>query len=253
MEKHVTIVTLLSRIWCLDDVIRQINELETGLYKINILIIVDNIYINTLELQKRIKYPVDIIKTGNAPTSSISVPLRRQRITELMEMIKSYLPQNGFMFMFEDDTIFKKDTLINLMADHLMLKRKKLRVGMISGLQAGRWGVKMIGAWKVNDINNPTEYVTIKYEPLKKFREVDATGFYCFIVENKIIKQVTFKHDYFGPDVNCGLDIRRLGYRNFVDWKEMCGHKTQFEVIKLGMDCVQLTYIKYQDTFIRQP
>ena len=253
MDKRVVILVLLSRKWRVEETINQLNNLQTGKYRKSVTVIVDNPGIDVDYFKSKLKFKSKkVIRSGLKRISAINIPTRRQRIIDLLELAKNYINGKGYLFILEDDTGIKSDTLLQLEADYQMLSNKMLKVGVVSGLQAGRWGVKMIGAWMVDNINDPYIYRTVKYDTSnRKFQEVDATGLYCLITKINTFKSVTFRQNFFGADVNFGIDLRRQGYRNYVDWRVRCTHITQNDIIYVDSKCVELAYEKSNNTFNR--
>lgn len=180
--------------------------------------------------------------TKNEPPRKFNMDERRTRIAKLREMSKEYIGGSDFVFSFEDDTTLPHSALALLLDAYEELPNP----GFIQGAQIGRWGNRYIGAWRVDDINNPKEYRTIyhdfAYGPEGPgIEEIDAGGFFCYITPTKLYKEASYKwQEPCGPDVDYGLQLRRLGYNNYIDWSVQCGHKTEKETLECHAPVVEI-------------
>lgn len=170
-----------------------------------------------------------ILRNYDHEVAAAHIPRRRQRIAEIHEQSKSLIANfgNEWVLGLEDDTVFT-----DLNVSRWWLKARADQVGLVSGYQAGRWHNKIIGVWDTDDPNNPTEAWTML--PGKDFEEIDAVGFYGYLTR----AQYYLEHNYhtelyepWGPDVNYGLYLRRMGLKNYVDWTQPLGHFDQGTII----------------------
>lgn len=211
----ITGISLLTRADRVDETIEQLKaEVD------RVVVVVDNIKI----VQQVVKHNVKYYITGNQDPPISNIGIRRRRIAEGMEMLGKAV-NTEYVFMIEDDSVIEKGTCQKLMKTFL---KDENGIGFVSGVQAGRWGVKMIGVWKVNDIHNPTEVYTTRLG--EGIKEVDACGFYGFVTKGDRLR-MSYEYGQFGPDVYWGLGLRRQGYRNLVDYNVQLGHATRDGII----------------------
>ena len=102
-------------------------------------------------------------------------------------------------------------------------------VGMVTGVELGRWGVPYVGAWKVDDIMNPQKVISMESKVGKSLvEEIDAAGLYCALIRADLYKQHSFTTDNgLGPDVNMAIEFRQLGFKNYIDWFVPVTHITR--------------------------
>lgn len=244
----------ISRKWRVDDMMRQIAELEEpeGI-TVNVFLMLDNIRItkeyvlDKLKKYNSTKKILSIYNTHSNGVAEANVNARRKRISEVWNKAKKFIPDStDLIFGIEDDTSVEKDTLIRLYTEYQSLLDKKIDIGILSGVQVGRWGYRMIGAWKFDNIEDPQMAETVPYpadeDPI--LQEVDATGLYCFLTRNSLFKKIEFRYGAFGPDVFFGLDVRRDGFRNFIRWDIIASHVTRHTILIPKPDCVVVQYKK---------
>jgi hypothetical protein len=169
-----------------------------------------------------------IIRNFDHHVNLMNIPIRRRRIAEIHEQSKDLIKSLDGLFVLglEDDTVFT-----NLCVQRLYQPFTGLsevvgdKIGFVTAYEAGRWHNKIIGIWNFDNIEDPRECWTEL--PDKDYQDCDAAGFYCYLTPTDLY----LKHEYstenwqpWGPDVNYGLWLRKLGYRNIVDWSQPCGH-----------------------------
>lgn len=173
-----------------------------------------------------------------------SVRARRQRIADIHNELKANIGKSEYLFLIEDDTLFSSNTLRKLM-NKLTESRN---VGLVSGIELGRWGYLHIGAWRVDDVYDTK---VIRSVPLEDgVQKVDATGLYCCVVraENYLRHNFAPFNEAIGPDVGFGIDLRRQGLNNYVDFSVRCTHMTVKEKIEVtGSKIVQVSLEKVGD------
>jgi hypothetical protein len=196
------------------------------------------------------KFDVKVCISGNPAPSEVRISQRRDRIVANHEKIKEGI-SGEYVFGLEDDTIFPPDTLERL---YKVIQRED--VGFIQGVQVGRWGVRMIGAWRVNNIEDPTKIITYPYVKVDKVGEylegIDAGGFYCFMTKASLYKEANFRHEAecLGPDVLFGLDLRRKGYKCLINWSLVCGHNVKNDILYPDEKVRQVEYNKFSDKWV---
>lgn len=146
---------------------------------------------------------------------------RRQRIAEVKEISKDLIGDSQYVFGLEDDTLCPPNALTRL----VKFMDAVPEAGMIEGVEVNRWGFKVLGAWKVDDVHNPTKIGTIPFKA-GGYDEIDGGGMYCYLTPTKLYKMAEYHNEQspFGVDVNYGLDLRKQGLKCFIDWAVKCEH-----------------------------
>jgi len=81
------------------------------------------------------------------PTSTI--PQRRERIANIHNQIRGLISDDtDWIFSIEDDGILPENALSWLVND----VQNYPAVGLVTGVELGRWGVPYVGAWRVDDV-----------------------------------------------------------------------------------------------------
>ncbi len=229
-----TIIIPVSRPDYLDRIFPRLELLQCDREETNILSYVDGdhrLYEKTRNLVAHSKFnqKLCIMRKTNS-VSHGSVKRRRIRISKIHNEIKQYVENADNLFLIEDDTLFTTNTLEKL-TRHLDSNRN---IALASGIELGRWGVLHIGAWKSDDVYQPSRIETI--QPKGEHQYVDATGLYCCLVRKDLYMQHEFKplEDALGPDVNFGLWLRQQGYKILADTSIKCTHMTKQEDIKIS-------------------
>lgn len=234
-----TIVLLVSRSDFLDRVISKIELLDCNKNDTNILAIVDGdnaLYIKTRNLIQDTKFNQRLTVKSDCPGtgSRFNVKERRKRIAFLHNQARELIQHDeGYIFTVEDDTLIGTSALRELMK--IALNNRAF--GMAEGVELGRWGVPYVGAWIADDIYDTKQLTSVenKYtSPSDELVEnIDAGGLYCSLIRADLYKQHEFTSDNgLGPDVNLGLELRRLGFQNFIAWHVPCTHLN----IKMGKE-----------------
>jgi len=152
---------------------------------------------------------------GYVPTATI--PQRRERITSIHNQIRGLLPEDvDYVFSIEDDGILPVNALSWLVNDIQNYKS----AGLVTGVELGRWGVPYVGAWKVDDIMDARKIISVESRIGSTIvEEIDACGLYCTLIRADLYKQHTFSsNNGLGPDINLALELRQLGFKNYIDW-----------------------------------
>jgi len=202
-----------------------------------ILFIVDSTNVRKEYIDSLIKGKTNIrvVYTNQAPPSTFNIGQRRQRIMRIMLRMRDLI-KTDYIYMLEDDTEAPINALAQLRADYNNLDS----VGIVSGVQAGRWGVKMIGGWLADNPKDMKELESVKYSSYG-IQDVSATGFYCFLTKTENLKY-GFKVNNFGPDINFGLELSRQGFINYIDWGIITKHITDTGVVEVDESCGQIKF-----------
>lgn len=219
-----TILLLVSRDTFLEEMFKSLEDLRCNLRETALLVIVNgekDLYVKTRNLCELSKYPerLCIQVKPKSKVRQFDIGGRRKRISMLHNVAREHI-NTEYLFGLEDDTIVPSYAL------EMIGEQFTEGVGMIEGVEMGRWGVPYIGAWKVDDINNPQEIISL---PMSEgLVEIDAGGFYCFLTKAEYYKAHEFKpfdNNGLGPDVDFSLELRRQGLKNYALFDVECIHK----------------------------
>lgn len=230
IEKRVSIFLPISRPHRVAAMAEQLAHLELGDLKLDAIVIVaDNIDITQQIIQDtfwRCKVPGTILYANSSKQApaEMNIGERRSRIVQAWEIAKRMIPDtSAVVFCLEDDTEAAPNALMSLFKSYATLCSRG-KVGLVSGVQAGRWAYKMIGAWKVNNPKELSEAWTLPFRDRHVIEPVDAAGFYCFITSRDLFVNTEYRFGQFGPDFYFGVDAKAKGYQNFVDWGVIAKH-----------------------------
>jgi len=248
----VTIILLVSRNYYLQKVFYNLDRLYCDPAETNLLCYVDGdlrLYQETRDFVTASKFHQKLCVYRKKGTPSVgSVRRRRQRIADIHNELKENIKDADFLFLIEDDTIFPTSTLETL----LLNMSNYPYAGIISGVEIGRWGYTMIGAWQADDVYEPQRIVSVANG--SGIQKVDATGLYCCIVRKSVYMDHNFAplDDVLGPDVNFGLNLRRKGLDNYINYDIKCIHLTQKEPITVeGSQIVRVEIKKINDKWMQ--
>lgn len=168
---------------------------------------------------------IKLVKSGNPPPETYSPIPRRARIVSMKEDSKQYISASNYVFGIEDDTLFPNNAFA-LLKD---IFDKTPDCGFAQGVQMGRWGLNVIGAWRTDDVNNPTEMGTIEMpSEVDRRIEIDGGGFFCYLTPVHLYKahKYYWLDECFGPDSTYGIELRKKGYGCYMDSGLVCVHLT---------------------------
>lgn len=230
----VTIFMPITRAWRVAKVAEMLAKLDTEGYVCDLLICIDSTEItehyvsNALE-KWEIPYKYKIIHTGKRPAVETNIATRRDRIVEMLEFSTKHIGDTDFVFMVEDDSQIEPNAMRDLLTNFAHIETAGVKVGLIEGVQVGRHGYRMIGGWRTDDLENPTVMQTIPFNRNFLLEKIDGGGLYCMITPTHLFKaHKWYWHDNcFSVDVTYGLELRKKGYQNFIDWSVEAGHVQQ--------------------------
>lgn len=260
----ITIFCAFTRRWAVERWIENLKSVEHDPARTNLafLIDIDEPFIRS-RLQKFAdeggyrKVVIEMNKDWHP--NEVRLSIRRLRIADVKNQSKKLIRQmdGDIVVGFEDDTTFGNLDLNRLISP--LLEHED--IAFVEGVQCGRWGVKMIGAWEVDDPLNPRKASTLlppsKGNPIKKeynyngYQMIDAGGFYGYATR----KELYLQHDYYssgaqpyGPDVNYGLWLRQQGYKCYIDWETVFGHNDHNVIIYPDGTVTKITFTKDKQT-----
>lgn len=168
--------------------------------------------------------------TSNAPrVREYDVPERRDRIVTMKKNSVQMIGDSEYVFCLEDDTFVEPDTFKRLLG----LIEDKPGVGVVSGVEVGRWNIPVYGVWKIDPLDKPTKVSTMPHKD-SGIQEVDGLGWYCYITPTKLYKEADYHYEAecIGPDVAFTLDLRRRGYKALADWSIKCKHVSRHGILE---------------------
>lgn len=264
--KSVLTVVPLTRKWAVERIAQQFAAMNRFTdVNVELLVFIDNAditeaFVTNMFEKYELPFAYHIASSGRRAPQEIRLYYRRERIKEMLTWVQGEVlklkRQYDMLFMVEDDTVIQADALQRLLSDYKELTEQNVKVGLIEGVQVGRHGIRMIGAWRVDDLENPTEVTTIPYNKSSFFEKIDGGGLYCFITPMELFLAHTFYwHDEcFSVDMTYGLELRKKGYTNIIDWTVITGHTDQSgNVLYPNENCQIARYLKEGEEWKLQP
>lgn len=234
---NITIFVPLSRRDRIQTVAEQIAALDKRVQDtFNILVIIDHQKISESDVLKhfgRLCNKVTVVYSGLKPVPEMDLRRRRERITEVFRMAQARIPfSTDLVLTIEDDGDFNPSAMTTLLEDYDLLSQVS-NVGLVSGVEAGRWAVKMVGVWNCDNPRNPSRIWSYPYKNNNvEIHEIKAAGFYFFVTSAELFRNTPLTFGDFGPDVFFGLSLSASGYVNYVDWNVQIDHVTPHGIIR---------------------
>jgi glycosyltransferase involved in cell wall biosynthesis len=222
----ITTILPVSRVKYLDRVLASL--LKQTVKTKNLIIVFDGPDSEFVQVRNKIM-ELDIENKVCVPTpynrQAFSIPERRWHIVGIHNQIRGLLGDCDWVFSVEDDGILPE----NALADLIAVVKAHNDVGMVTGVELGRWGLPYVGAWRVDDISDPKIITSLENktsEPTTE--EIDACGLYCALIRADLYKEHEFDaRNGLGPDVNLGLYLRQKSYKNYINWGIPVTHLTE--------------------------
>lgn len=222
----ITTILPISRISYLDRVLESL--LNQTIKTQNLIVVFDGNQTDFLTVRNKVvELDFDNVlcvpSINNRPAFSIHE--RRWHIVNIHNQIRELIVDCDWIFSIEDDGILPPDALHRL----LKVVRDKEDVGMVTGVELGRWGVPYVGAWRIDDVLYPKKLSSLESRASETpfVEEIDACGLYCALIRADSYKQHFFDtKNGLGPDVNLGVFLRQQGYKNYIDWGIHVTHLT---------------------------
>lgn len=241
----ISVVVLVSRPEFTDLVNENLLRLDLGGHEAELLVMVDNSSLPdflTDEIKERFT-ETKVHRIDHVKPSPTNIDLSRTRIAQVRNESRELVGNTEFVFSFEDDCVIPSDALVKFLQTWgfpggLQFKKP----GLISGIQVGRQGLKILGAWFADNPQFPTEFTSLgKGDGLV---EVSGTGMYCYLTPTKLYKEATYGWlPPVGPDVWYGLGLRMKGYKVYVDQSLVIGHQIPNKV--LTPDNTDITRVRF--------
>jgi glycosyltransferase involved in cell wall biosynthesis len=236
----ITTICPISRISYLD---RVIESLLNQTYRPNNLIVIfDGSENEFLHVRNKI-IGLDFDNILCVPSRNVrpafTIHERRWHIVNIHNQIRELLGDCDWVFSIEDDGILPRDALERL----VKVVTNTNNVGIATGVELGRWGIKYVGAWVADDVSNAQSLTSLENKSASNMlQEIDGCGLYCALIRADIYKSHEFDtRNGIGPDVNLGLYARQNGYQNYIDWgihvTHLTNHLGEEKEIKATDEC----------------
>lgn len=238
MQPLITIFCAFSRKWAIDKWIEDFSAVEHDPASTNVCFIVDGDepYIET-KLKQYFGaggYRSFQLKSNKHwSPNEIKIEIRRMRVADLHNQAKAMVAKTDgdIIIGLEDDTVMTNLRSFAQLYTHIVDNHS---IGFVEGVQCGRWGAKIIGAWIANDLYNPTRIETMLPSEAGYIKTITGGGMYGFATRRNLYlncEQYTSSNQPWGPDVNFGFYIRQQGYHCIIDWNIIFGHNDHGHII----------------------
>lgn len=253
MRPIITIFCAFTRRWAIDDWLKNLAAVkhDPALTNLTAIVDCDEPYIANMlkKFAEEHNYRSFHVKINSDwRPNEVRLAIRRMRVADVHNQSKDLiaLTDGQIIIGLEDDTVIDRlesfDRLIQPLFDDP-------EVGFVEGVQMGRWGANMIGAWEANDAFMPTKVRTLlPAETPSGYQSIDGGGWYGYATRRELwlnCEYYTSSAQPWGPDVNFGLWLRQQRLKCRIDWRTIFGHR-DFTVIKYPNDPdVRLAQIVY--------
>lgn len=233
----VTIVIPISRESFLDSIFARLELMDCNPEETNILGIVDgdnNLFVKARNLIQNSRFKERLCVPFKSPHKlrHFDTLARRLRISDLHNQAKGYITSNTDMVLLtEDDSLLPTNCLKKLLYDFSIFPH----AGFIQATQIGRHGIAHVGAFRANDVYEPTEIKSLlPPEDKSAIEKIDSGGFYATLMKAETYikhEHKPFDNNSLGPDAFLGFETRRSGYQNYIDWSLPIPHLTKTKQI----------------------
>jgi hypothetical protein len=172
---------------------------------------------------------------------AFAITERRQHISNIHNQLRQLIGDADWVFSVEDDGLLPTTALERL----VNVAKSHKDMGMVTGVELGRWGVPYVGAWTTDDVFD-TQLVTSMESHAGEdiIEEIDGCGLYCALIRGDLYKSHTFEaNNGLGPDVNLGLYIRQCGWKNYIDWGVPVTHLTNRSGVEIEIPATSTSQI----------
>lgn len=233
-----------TRDWLLDDFFEMLDGLVLPLSDMEFVFYNDT---DNMSLHGRLRDYLEskeslnnalLYRSGNISPTETSSDMRRDRIVDMKNKSRELLSDSDYTICIEDDTF-----MYDAQAVMKLIEKMSDKIGFVSGVERGRWGIAIIGAWGMDDIKNPSKVWTLPYKE-HGYEPVDGAGMYFYITPTSLYKAATYHYDAecLGPDVCYVMDLRKQGYQCLVDWDLPCVHRTNSMNLIVDNRCAVVEY-----------
>lgn len=272
MHPIITIFCPFTRRWAIDKWLEDLAGVEHDPALTNLCAIIDmeELYIRN-QLRKFAEargYRSFHVKMneGHHPVET-NIKTRRGRIAEIHEQAKDLVAKcdGDIVIGLEDDTRFDRlesfARFVKPFTENWKYTGKP--IGMIQGVQMGRWGARMIGAWWVDNPRLPTHAKTLlpptpelqqEWEETKlpnglfPYQAIHGGGWYGYATTKRLFLDAPYFDSPsvpWGPDVEFGLWLQQQGFVCYIDWSILFGHRDHGETMYPDDPRARLTEVVY--------
>ncbi len=181
--------------------------------------------------------------------NEVRLAIRRMRVADVKNQSKDLIARTNaeIIIGLEDDTVFDRLESFEPLYKPLL---ESAEVGYVEGVQMGRWGANMIGAWEADNLRNPLQVQTLlpPENPFENIQKITGGGFYGYATRRRLY----LNHEYYtssgqpwGPDVNFGFYVNQQGFECWINWNVLFGHRDHNVTLYPDSDRVKLAQIIY--------
>lgn len=254
MHPVITIFCAFTRRWAIESWLDNLANVQHDPALTNLCIIVDcdEPYINNMVkrfAEERGYRSFHSKINSDWHPNEVRLSIRRQRVADIHNQSKDLiaLTDGEIIIGLEDDTVFDRLENFNSLIEPL----KFHDMAYVEGVQMGRWGANMIGAWLFNDVHSPSEVKTLL--PDKDYQSITGGGFYGYATK----REQYLNHEYYtssaqpwGPDVNYGVWLKQHGFNCVIDWNTIFGHRDYSKTLYPDDPDVRLAQIIYNKNVV---
>lgn len=213
----ITTILPVSRIKYLDRVLESLLEQTVEIE--NLIVVFDGPDSEFLQVRNKIsELYIENKLVVSTPSSrqAFTIAERRWHIVGIHNHIRELLGDCDWVFSVEDDGILPENALEEL----IRVQKDHSDLGMVTGVELGRWGIPYVGAWQVDNVDEPMKIWSMENKaPNYIVEEIDGCGLYCALIRADEYRKHEFDtRNGLGPDVNLGLYLRQQGYKNYINW-----------------------------------
>lgn len=236
-----------TRDWIIDAFLENLDTLLIPLSETELVFYNDT---DDTNIQHRLRQYIEnsnflsgkLYMSGNKAPTETNATIRRERIVAMKNKSRELISDSDYTIGLEDDTFPIDPSSIRKLIDHIDGQEN---VGFVSGVERGRWGFSIIGAWEMDNVDDPTHVSTLPYRN-NGVRPVDGAGWFCYITPTNLYKNANyrFEADCLGPDVCYVMDLRRQKYECLIDWTIVCAHRTRTANLLPDEECAVASWKK---------
>lgn len=235
MHPALTIFCAFTRQWAVDIWLDNLADVEHDPTLTNLCIIIDgdqHLIANTIkkfaEAKRYRSFHMKINEDWHP--NEVRLAVRRMRVADIHNQSKDLVAKTDgdIIIGLEDDTVFDRMESFAQLYAPLLADDK---IGFVEGVQMGRWGANIIGAWQLEG-TPPTTAMTLL--PSEGLQRITGGGFYGYATSRSLY----MNHEYYtssaqpwGPDVNFGIWLVSQGYKCFINWDLVFGHNDYNKIL----------------------
>lgn len=259
MQPIITIFCAFTRPWAVELWLENLAAVNHDPALTNLCFIVDcnnHLIANTLKkFAEKYNYRSFHVKINEDwHPNEVRLAIRRMRIADVKNQSKDLiaLTDGEIILGFEDDTVFDRLESFDRLIQPIVREGQDPHrtVGFVEGVQMGRWGANMIGAWEADDIWKPSHIET--QLPSEDYQEITGGGWYGYATTRELYLNCEYYSSTaqpWGPDVSAGFWIRQQGYKCLVDWQTIYGHNDYNKILYPDDPKIRLAKVVFDKDF----